>query len=100
MVKIMGLAQLMLYLSVVVADISTVTLDDTQPSPKSGWGNLSKLILPNSAEDTYYETIGIFANATFLSYVATTGSYFNASYLNATISPGWLKTDLKVVIIL
>ena len=48
----------------------------------SGWGDLSRAARPLA---------GLFANATFLSYVSTNGSYHNATRANSTsLGPAWV----------
>eukprot|EP00667_Euglena_gracilis_P012849 EG_transcript_13218 len=57
-----------------------------------GWGDLAAAVEGGSAPAR--AALSLLANATYLSYTATHGSYYDPRDANATIAPDWVKEPL------
>ena len=54
-----------------------------------GWGNLSAPIWAGNSD--YQWLVSVMANASYLSYTSTYGSYFNPADVNRSISEDWTR---------
>lgn len=74
-------------LSVLLTTTSAVRVKDSY-----GWFKPTDLIW-NTSSTFYFNEIEVFLNATRLSYVSTSGGYFENWTVNESISPSWVRSQ-------